>query len=103
MIWVILVIFAVVAIVYFINSYQNKYQSFQGVVFNSIIVSTLVFFVFTVSFVYIKNKPDLTNFREIIGFFKLYFFWVVNLLNNTGDIAGYVIKQNWIPNSTLVK
>jgi len=101
MIEIILVLFGVVVVVFLINSYQNKYQSFQGVIFNVIIIALLLFLLVTFSYVYRTSKPDLTSFNGVVGFFKIYLSWVGGFFQNTGNIAGYVIKQNWTPNSTI--
>lgn len=96
----VLIVFVIVAIIYLFNSYQNKYQSFQGVIFNLLVVSLLIFLLFSVSFVYTKTNPELTSFGGFVSFVKVYFSWVLGFFSNVGDISGYVVKQNWEGNLT---
>jgi len=93
-------IFVIVAIIYFFNSYQNKYQSFQGVLFNTILITLILFLLFGVGYVYKKTSPNFTDFEGFIGFFKSYVVWLKSFFGNLGNVAGYTVKQNWALNST---
>ncbi|MEK6895824.1 MAG: hypothetical protein AABX48_04870 [Nanoarchaeota archaeon] len=100
MINIILIIFVIIAVIYLFNSYQNKYQNFQGVLFNFVIIMLLVFLLFTVSYVYSNTNPDLSNFSGVVNFIKVYFSWLGSFFGNTKNIAGYATKQNWVGNLT---
>ena len=90
----------IIAVIYLFNSYQNKYQNFQGVLFNFVIIMLLVFLLFTVSYVYSNTNPDLSNFSGVVNFIKVYFSWLGSFFGNTKNIAGYATKQNWVGNLT---
>lgn len=100
MIWIIFWIIVVVVVFYLINKYQNRYQSFQGNIFNFVVIGLLLFFVFTASYVYINSASDLTSFKGVSDFLKLYFTWLGGFLNGTKDVVGYAVKQDWGLNST---
>jgi hypothetical protein len=59
----------------------------------------------SLSYVYLGSNSDVSDFDGLVAFSKVYFSWVGNLFGNTGDIAGYAVKQNWtaIENLTAVK
>ena len=97
----ILLILGVIVIIFFVNSYQNKYQSFQGVVFNTIIIILLLFLLISVTFVYKKSDTNLTSFKGIMSFFKVYFSWLGSLFKTTGNVVGYTVEQDWGGNATL--
>lgn len=88
-------VFIVLALIFLINGYQNKYQSFQGTVFNFIIVVMLLFLVLSVGYVYLGFEGDISTFAGFLSFFKLYFAWVADLVKNLGNITGYVVQQDW--------
>lgn len=100
MIWLIFVLLGVLAIVFFVNKYQNSYQSMQGNVFNLVVVFLLVFLVLSLGYVYLKTDFNLTSFNGFLGFFKAYFAWILGLADNFNNVAGYAVKQNWSLNST---
>ena len=100
-VWVVLGLFVLVACIYFVNSYQNKYQSFQGNVFNTLAVAFIVFVLGSVGYVYASSKTNVSNLEGIIQFFKLYYNWFILFIKNTGRVAGYVVKQNWTINSSF--
>jgi hypothetical protein len=100
MIWLIVTVFIALAAVFFFNSYQNKYQSFQGVVFNFIIVGVLLFLIFSVAFVYTTSEVSLKSLQGVLDFGKLYFSWLGQFFVQSKNAVGYVINQNWGVNST---
>ncbi len=100
MLTIVILIFVLVAVVYLFNSYQNKYQSFQGVIFNVLVIGVLIFFLFSVSYVYINTDPSLGSFGGFVEFVKVYLSWVAGFFGNVGHVSGYVINQNWGGNVT---
>lgn len=102
MILLVILVFAIIAIIFFVNSYQNKYQSFQGVVFNFIIVILLLFLLISVFFVYKNSDVNLTSFQGVVDFGKIYFSWILHFFQNSGGILGYAINQDWKGNVTEV-
>ena len=100
MITFILLILGVILIVFFVNSYQNKYQSFQGVVFNTIVVILLLFFLISITYVYRSNDVELTSFKGITNFSKVYFSWLGSIFRTTGNVVGYTVEQDWGGNYT---
>lgn len=95
MIEIVILVFALIAVIFLVNKYQNRYQSFQGMVFNTIIVILLIFFLFTTAYVYRNTDANLTSFEGIISFVKVYFSWIGSFIKNIGHIAGNVISQDW--------
>ena len=100
MIGILFLIFVIVAVIFLVNSYQNKYQSFQGVVFNVIVVIFLLFLVFSSIYVYKNYDTNLTSFEGVVNFAKIYFVWVGHFFSNAGNSVGYVVKQDWGGNIT---
>lgn len=96
----IILIFAIIVVIFFINGYQNKYQSFQGMVFNMLVVILLIFLLVSVFFVYQNSDVDLTSFQGFVDFGKVYFSWLGNSFKNMGNAVGYVINQDWRGNVT---
>lgn len=101
--WVFLLGLALVLIVVFLfNSYQNKYQSFQGNLFNFAVVFLLVFLILTIGSAYISSNFDLFSFKGLVGFFKFYLVWLGNFFSKGVSVAGYFIKQEWSLNVTNI-
>ena len=95
MIEIVFLILAVIIIIFLVNSYQNKYQSFQGVVFNILVIVFLFFFLASTIYVYLSSDISIASFGNVIEFGKVYFAWIIGFFKTIGNIAGYVIKQNW--------
>lgn len=100
MIGIIFWVIVILVVFYFFNKYQNKYQSFQGNVFNLIIIGFLLFFAGTGIYVYLKVRPDLGSFNGSLAFFKLYFSWLGQFFTGTRDVVGYAVSHDWGVNST---
>ncbi len=100
MLWAIIWIIGVVLVFYLINKYQNRYQSFQGGLFNLIVIGLLLFFVFTAAYVYLTTKSNFGSFGEVVSFAKIYFSWLGNFMTGTKNVVGYVVEQDWGVNST---
>lgn len=101
MLSVIFWIFGALILFYFFNKYQNRYQSFQGNVFNVIVVGLLLFFVLTAIYVYISSKPDVGSFQGTTAFLKVYFSWLGSFFTGTRDVVGYAVNYNWGVNSSI--
>ncbi len=96
----IILLLAIVLVILWINKYQNKYQSFQGNLFNFIVVSTLLFLVVSIGYVYLSGDFELKSFEDFLFFGKSYLSWLGNFFGNTKNIVGYTVKQDWGGNLT---
>ena len=62
------------------------------------IFSFIVFFLFLGAFFIIsENNIDLKQDTEVRKFGGFYYEWIVSLFDNSKQIAGYVIKAEWLP------
>ena len=60
--------------------------------------SFVVFFLFMGAFFIIsENNIDLKQDEEVKRFGNLYYNWVSNIFDNSKQIAGYVVKAEWLP------
>jgi hypothetical protein len=100
MIGIVILVFGIIAIIFLVNRYQNRYQSFQGTVFNTIIVILLIFFLFTATYVYTNTDSNITSFEGLIDFVKVYFSWTGYFVRNIGHVVGNVVGQDWGANLT---
>ncbi len=97
---VIIIILVVLAVLFFFNSYQNKYQSLQGNLYNFIVVGALLFFVGTGIFVYSRAGIEVNSVRDLFSFFKVYLSWLGSFFSGTKSIVGNVVKSEWTSNLT---
>lgn len=97
MILIIGVIVALVALVIFLNKYQN----FSGNFFNFIMISLIISVVLSGVYVYYGSDIDLTTFKGIVSFGRLYVSWLFGLFRNTGRIVGYAVQQDWAVNASV--
>ena len=100
MLWLIIIGVIVILGILFINGSQNKYQSFQGTVFNFLIVGLLIFLVVSVGYVYSKNEIEIDSFNDATAFFKIYYAWIANIFSNFGKVTGYAIQQDWFSSNS---
>ena len=62
------------------------------------ILSFIVFFLFLGAFFIIsEDNIDLKQDSGVKDFGNLYYEWIVSLFDNSKQIAGYVIKAEWLP------
>src|SRR3989344_9391391 len=92
---IIIAVFVIVVLVYLYRS-----QAIHGPVINFLIAALLLFIIITVGYVYIKSDVEISNLDGIVALTKVYLHWLGGLLKNTGNIAGYVVRQDWGLNST---
>jgi len=92
--WIILIL-ATVAIIFLVNSYQNKYQSFQGGIFNVLVIALLFFVLISTAYVYKTKDISLNSFSGFVDFSKIYFAWIFGLFKTVGHVIGYAIQQSW--------
>lgn len=95
MIGMIILILVIILAIFLFNSYQNKYQSFQGGIFNVLVIGLLFFFLLSAVYVYKTKDVSLNNFSGILGFSKVYLSWISGFFKSVGHIIGYAIKQSW--------
>jgi len=84
-----------VLLVFFVNKYQNRYQSFQGSLFNGIVIALLVFILASGIYLYLNTDYDLTTYQGILSILKTYSIWLGSIFDNFRGIVGYAVKQDW--------
>ncbi|MBS3071560.1 hypothetical protein J4408_01075 [Candidatus Pacearchaeota archaeon] len=102
MMWFIIGVIGIIVLVFWINSYQNKYQSFQGNVFNIIVMGLIIFVIISSGYVYLNGDFTIKSFNDFSIFARTYFSWLASFFTNAKGVAGYVINQNWVGNITNV-
>ncbi len=94
---IIIALFVIVVLVYLYRS-----QAIHGPVINFLLAALLLFVVVSVGYVYIKSNVEISSLDGIVALTKIYLHWLGGLFKNTGNIAGYVVKQDWGLNSTNI-
>jgi len=94
---IVAVLFVIVVLVYLYRS-----QSLHGPIINFFIAAVVLFVVISLGYIYITSDVDLSNLDGIVNLMKLYLNWLGGLMKNTGNIAGYAVKQEWGTNSTNI-
>lgn len=94
---IVIVVFVIVVLVYLYRS-----QAIHGPVINFLIAALLLFVVLSLGYVYLNSDVDISNLDGWVELSKSYFHWLGALLKNTGNIAGYAVKQEWGINSTNI-
>jgi hypothetical protein len=51
-------------------------------------------------FIISENNLALNNSENVDKFYDLYLDWVGKIVGNSMELAGYVIKLDWLPNDT---
>jgi hypothetical protein len=64
------------------------------------IISLLLFFVISVSYVTANEDVDLRTFEGLTKIGGIYFSWLKGALTNFISITGHAINQNWGLNAT---
>ena len=58
----------------------------------------VVVFLLIGAFFIISNENLKMNEKpNVSAFFKMYGSWMTGLLKNSGQLAGYVVKMDWLP------
>ena len=103
MIGIIIFVIVVIAVIMFFNSYQNKYQSMQGKIFNFLVIGLLAFVLISGLYVYATFGTKISNFESFVSFTKFYFNWVQGVFSNGRNVVGYAVQQDWAVNNTVGK
>jgi hypothetical protein len=52
-------------------------------------------------FIVSNNNLYLSNSQDMSTFTELYYNWVDGLFDNTKQLAGYVVKSEWLPGKNI--
>lgn len=62
-----------------------------------IVIFLMIFFLIGAFFIISENKLALVKQENQHKFKNLYYSWLGNIFDNSKNLAGYVVKMNWLP------
>jgi len=94
--WVIIITLIIITII-LVRAKEIKHR-----IWLAAIILFALFIILTFGHVSSSNNADLTTFEGLMAAGKFYFAWIQGVVANMFDISGYVVKQNWGINSTVI-
>lgn len=85
-----------IALVFFVFNYRN----FKGRFFYVFLIALILLFTFSVSYLHSNYGINFLTFEGLVKAGQIYFSWLSSFIKNLGNIAGYVVKQDWALNVT---
>ena len=79
----------------------TKLSHLRSHLFYKTIGVIIIFFIASISYVWLKSGISPLSYEGFIGLSKTYFSWFASIFDNAKGITGYAAKQDWGINSTI--